>query len=209
MHSIRRVVEDGDDRVGRALYTLVISRNKIEVRTTDMQLGFVDPILAPRRDEGFLPRHGGIKDGLKRMAEYASYFILGGFERRDDRRVGEERHDGRHDELVQRNERLQGSECVDRRRVQRKPDFLIRLAILQRPVRLVAGGETSRRTAVCMRSVSDSSALPPGSAVCPAWVRKALERVVKRTRSSPTSSYRSTRTAASLELGNAELSRKC
>lgn len=55
-------------------------------------------------------------------------------------------------------------------------------------------------TAVWTRSESVSSALPPGRAVCPGWARRSLERVVRRTRSSPPFSYNRTRTAPSFFL---------
>ncbi len=62
-------------------------------------------------------------------------------------------------------------------------------------------------TAVWIRSLSSSSILPPGRAVCPAWVLNSLDRVVKRTRNWPASSKTSTRTAASDLGGRVDLAR--
>lgn len=60
-------------------------------------------------------------------------------------------------------------------------------------------------TAVSTISLSVSSILPPGSAVCPGCVRSVLARVVRSTLRVPSFSYKRTRTPARFERGTLDL----
>lgn len=84
----------------------------------------------------------------------------------------------------------------------RKTDFLVRLTVLGQAA-LASGWYTVKRmlTAVSNTSASVTSTFPPGSATWPGCARRDLSRVVRRTRSSPALSNKSTSTAASLPEG--------
>jgi hypothetical protein len=96
-----------------------------------VELGVINPVLGARRDEGFLPRQSWIEDRFQRMAEDVGHFVLGGFQSRYNRWVGQQSDDRRHDEPVERDEGSHGPKSVDIRRIQRKADFLVCLPILK------------------------------------------------------------------------------
>ena len=120
--------------------------------------------------------------------------------------IGQQRNDRCHDEVMGGHEGIEKADRMDVRAGQRKLDLLVGFPELMK-MRFRLPFELFHLTAVSTTFASVGSTRPPGRAVCPLWVLRDLERVVRRTCSCSSRSNSRTRTPANFDVGWADLYR--